>query len=377
MSNFSDGDDEIIISDVRQLSPPVVEARPGSSTRLEHRRSESMRVRRRRLNRLAAQRNRDSLANIQQNGQHQPQQNEFSGHQGSVPSGHGVVDAGDDGSDNEVQIVSLTTRPPLGSLDRLVEDYGSDDDDDYIDNGVVPEEEDLEYDESEDELRNVILDIIQDPYMLHRIVISQDPQRNNDNDEVQLVDTRPARRDSGGEVSIERVNQVYPPQVRLILGSRQEHLGSNFWSNFAARNAMGFSGAMHAHEAHIREALRRSLEENIATQTIEVKEIKHKPVPEKTRPGYTRSLDEKSSNPVCTRCEVGLGEGLQDPNSSAVGAALSKRIYFLPCGHVYCGKCVADYRSRRLSEREKSCLGDGCSQLVKKRGSSMFLELYS
>lgn len=372
MSNFSDGDDEIIISDVRQVStpPPIVEAGAASNTGREHRRSDSMRMRRRRLNQLAAQRNRESLAARQQHGVF-----------ASVPSGQGVVvDAGEHGSDNEVEIVSLTTRPPLGSLDRLVEDYGSDDDEDYIDNGTaVPDEEDLEYDESEDELRNVILDIIQDPYMLHRIVISQDPQRNNDNDEVQLVDTRPARRDSNGEgeVSIERVNQVYPPQVRLILGSRQEHLGSNFWSNFAARNAMGFSGAMHAHEAHIREALRRSLEENIATQTIEVKEIKHKPIPEKTRPGFTRSLDENSNNPVCTRCQVGLGEGLEDPNSSAVGAALSRRTYFLPCGHVYCGRCVADYRSRRLSEREKSCLVDGCSQVVKKRGSSMFLELYS
>lgn len=99
---------------------------------------------------------------------------------------------------------------------------------------------------------------------------------------------------------------------------------------------------------------------------VSVDQIKSKPdVPTTTLEGYTRSLN-SNVKPLCAYCDTILGDGINEEEAkekkcSDTDVLLSKRVFFLRCGHVYCGRCVVTFLARKTSQNlPKSCVADGC-----------------
>jgi hypothetical protein len=134
----------------------------------------------------------------------------------------------------------------------------------------------------------------------------------------------------------------------------------------------------------LRQALLRSLQDSGPDRKqLSVDRLSANRVPQKTRSHFTRSLN-PSMPPVCADCKVDLGVGLSEETKQKHGLItegdrlLSKRVFFIKCGHVFCGRCVSRMMNRRRKRGQGAlvCPVEDCKRTLSKPKKDFFEVFY-
>lgn len=150
-------------------------------------------------------------------------------------------------------------------------------------------------------------------------------------------------------------------------------------------------------QMQLQEAMRLSIIqlENSRASTRPTPPSKSIDVPTDVREGYTRTIDPLKVY-LCSWCETELNQGIPEKTkanteiwdakyrgTSESDAELSKRVFFSPCSHVYCGWCVKRIITRPKGQKPKkdhtynnTVIASCCVAECKKPFRAKFTELF-
>lgn len=196
---------------------------------------------------------------------------------------------------------------------------------------------------------------------------------------------------------IHRTRRANPRELPARLGSFYQSLFEMISLDALQANASGSHGIpSFSDQEQLNRALNLSAEQyEAAFATRQTPPAKSLDLPKETRPGYTRAID-PSNVYQCAWCELELNEGIPAKTESNTefwdskfrGATeadqeLSKRVFFSPCSHIYCGWCVKKIinrpkgkKSKKATAKEKGIIASCCVVDCKRAFRGKFIEIF-